>query len=203
MKYVLIGFVSLAAVAAVWFGGIAADVLVIAIKQQTASLVYPVLKGGYCLETSRVRATCYENDNIGYNIGFDFPEDTDNADRAEVGDFMEAHQGRILLGAVRPGATIYVKFKDVTDHESAIAKLRDILPSLSQLMADMAISKTIKIAKPKPEYKWPDTAPPDKDYPINGIFVDGVPYKKEEVSPGRWQWVVDYRARLRAKYAPA
>lgn len=47
----------------------------------------------------------------------------------------------------------------------------------------------------KPEYKWPDTGPIDKSDPYwesnNSFNINGVPYIKAEVSPGKWQWVVD------------
>jgi hypothetical protein len=76
--------------------------------------------------------------DIGYNIGFTFPKDPDNADRAEVVVFMEAHNGWVFEGGGHPGAELFVKFKDVTDQPSADKKLKEILPPLDKLMADMA-----------------------------------------------------------------
>lgn len=53
----------------------------------------------------------------------------------------------------------------------------------------------VKIAKPEPKYKWPDTEAPDKTQAYwelnNNLSVNGVPYKKVEVSPDKWQWQID------------
>ena len=51
---------------------------------------------------------------------------------------MEAHQGWVFQGGGHPGAEVFVKFKDVTDQSSADKKLKEILPPLDKLMADMA-----------------------------------------------------------------
>lgn len=46
-----------------------------------------------------------------------------------------------------------------------------------------------------PEPKWPDTTPPDKTHAFweinNNLNLNGVPYHKVEVEPGKWQWQVD------------
>jgi hypothetical protein len=60
-----------------------------------------------------------------------------------------------------------------------------------------------QMASPKPT--WPDTTPIDKDDPFwdlnNNLNVNGTCYKKEEVEPGRWQWVVNEEAeRLSREY---
>ena len=89
-------------------------------------------------KTDRVITTRYTNVDIGYNIGFTFPKDPDNADRAEVVAFMEAHKGWVFQGGGRPGAEVFVKFSDVTDQPGADKKLKEILPPLDKLMADMA-----------------------------------------------------------------
>jgi len=48
---------------------------------------------------------------------------------------------------------------------------------------------------PAIEHKWPDTAPPDKSSPYwefnNNLNINGTPYRKEEVEPEKWQWIVD------------
>lgn len=52
------------------------------------------------------------------------------------------------------------------------------------------------------EKKWPDTAPPDKTDKFwefnNNLNVNGTPYKKEEVAPGKWQWAVDKESQRRS-----
>ena len=110
---------------------------------------YQVEAWEHGFKTSRVIATRYTNKFMGYNIGFEFPKDIYNADRAEVSDFMEANGGWIYQGGGYPGAIAYVKFKDVTDQESANKKLKAILPPLSQLMADMSAGRKVVIEKPK------------------------------------------------------
>jgi hypothetical protein len=42
----------------------------------------------------------------------------------------------------------------------------------------------------KIDYEWPETGSPQDD-PTSGYNRDGVPYKKSEVSAGKWQWVED------------
>lgn len=98
---------------------------------------YSVDELEYGFKTSRVIATRYKNDLIGYNIGFDFPKDPYNADRAEISDFMKEHGGWIYQGGGYSGAKVYVKFKDVNDQQSANTKLREILPPLSKLIAGL------------------------------------------------------------------
>jgi hypothetical protein len=38
--------------------------------------------------------------------------------------------------------------------------------------------------------KWPDCNPPADDW-CGGCNMNGVHYKKTEISPGKWQWIVD------------
>lgn len=42
---------------------------------------------------------------------------------------------------------------------------------------------------------WPNTTAPDKTNPYwkfnNNLTINGTPYKKSEISPGKWQWVVN------------
>lgn len=48
------------------------------------------------------------------------------------------------------------------------------------------------------EPKWPDTTPIDKSDPYweinNNLNINGVPYHKVEVAPGKWQWKVDEKS---------
>jgi hypothetical protein len=52
-----------------------------------------------------------------------------------------------------------------------------------------------KTAEAPAKMEWPDTTPIDKIDPYwefnNNTNINGIPYFKEEVEPGRWQWVVD------------
>jgi hypothetical protein len=56
-------------------------------------------------------------------------------------------------------------------------------------------SKAVEAVKRK--HTWPNTDPPDKSDPHwkfnNNLNCNGTPYRKEEVAPGQWQWVVDQK----------
>lgn len=43
------------------------------------------------------------------------------------------------------------------------------------------------------KYEWPDTDPPD-EFGGGVLNINGIQYKKAEVSPGHWQWVMDDEA---------
>lgn len=139
-------------------------------------------------KTKRVIATRYKNEHMGYNIGFRF-DDPMNEDRVEVSEFFEANGGSVFQSGGYPGAEAFVVFKEVTDKESANRKLRDILPKLDRLMADLAAGK--KIARPKPKYEWPDAPPPEPGMISESLNINGTPYLRKEVEPGHWQYVVD------------
>lgn len=48
------------------------------------------------------------------------------------------------------------------------------------------------------EMKWPNTTAPNKDGTgCYGCNINGTPYKKEEVEPNKWQWVVDKASQKR------
>lgn len=53
----------------------------------------------------------------------------------------------------------------------------------------------VKQATKARRQEWPDADPIDKTDPFwefnNNCSVNGTPYKREEVEPGRWQWVAD------------
>jgi hypothetical protein len=95
-------------------------------------------------KTNRVVATRYQNSTIGFNIGFRFPKDPNNSDRAEISNFMAAHGGTVFQSG-RSGAEMFVQFSDVTDRDTADQKLQAILPDLNELMTDMADGKGIRI----------------------------------------------------------
>lgn len=147
-------------------------------------------------KTDRVIATRYKTRagySVGYSLGFDFPLNPNDADRLEVSEFFQAHQGNCYQSGGYPGSTSYVIFADVDDDESANKKMMDILPDLSNLIIDLGNGVPVKIDLPKPAYKWPDTSPPaELDNP--SYSVNGRQYKKQEVEPGKWQWVLDEEA---------
>ena len=59
-----------------------------------------------------------------------------------------------------------------------------------------------RLARQPAKPVWPKTTPIDKSNPCwgfnNNLNVNGIPYKKEEVAPGEWEWVVDEKSHRRA-----
>jgi hypothetical protein len=94
-------------------------------------------------KTKRVIATRYAGKAMGWNIGFEFPLDPGDCDRAEISDFIADHDGNIFQSGGYPGAVSYAVFKDVTDKASADRKLQQILPALDRLMSDIAAGRKI------------------------------------------------------------
>lgn len=163
-------------------------------------------------KTSRVIATRMHSDTIGWNIKFDFPKNGYDSDRAEVSWFIEMHGGNVFEGGGAPYASAYAQFDDVKDVTAADKKLQEILPGLTTLLANLdnktycdAFEKKYKAWDLAHNPQWPDTTPPDKTDPLwelnNNLSMNGTPYKKVEVSPGKWQWKVDEETqRLNQKY---
>jgi hypothetical protein len=114
---------------------------------------YEPVPWGHGYRTSRVVATRYRNELMGEFIGFRFPDDLYNADRLEVFDFLTDNDGWVFSGGGSPGAENFVKFRCVTDADTANQTMKAILPPLSQLMADLAAGKQVKIEKPQGEPK--------------------------------------------------
>lgn len=146
------------------------------------------------LKTDRVVATRYHGPTTGYTIGFVFPRNLAHGDRAELWDFMENHGGYVFQGGGYPGAALMVKFGGISDRESADGKLREVLPALDRVMADWSAGRKVEIARSKPKREWPDTDPPREGEFGGNLNVNGTQYRKQEVVPGRWQWVVDEKA---------
>jgi hypothetical protein len=88
-------------------------------------------------KTDDVIATRYQNKQVGYNIGFQFPRNPNNCDRSEIFDFITKQQGNIYQVGGYPGAEMFVIFKDVTDKTTANKKLKSILPALSRLIRSL------------------------------------------------------------------
>lgn len=98
-------------------------------------------------KTDRVIATRYKSPIMGYSIGFTFPKNPNDCDRAELSDFMASKDGGVYQSGGFPGAEMFVQFKDVTDKETANIKLHVILPELSQLISDLGNGKKVTIVK--------------------------------------------------------
>jgi len=153
-------------------------------------------------KTPYVIATRYANSNIGFNIGFTFPLNSNECDRAEVGEFIEMHGGNIFEGGGSPGAEAFTKFDGVKDIATADAKIKEVLPGLTLLMINInnraytsLFEKRYKAWDLAHNPQWPNTKPPDMTDPHwkfnNNMNINGVDYEKVEVTPGKWQWQVD------------
>lgn len=88
-------------------------------------------------KTEYVVATRYQNKMMGYNIGFTFPKQPYDSDRAETFEFLAANGCNVYQGGGYPGAPLYVICKGVTDKESANAKLLEFLPKLDGHMRSL------------------------------------------------------------------
>jgi len=156
-------------------------------------------------KTNRVVATRMKNAAMGQFVKFEFPQNGYDSDSAEIGDWLEERGGYIFEGGGSPYAPAYVQFEHVKDTAAMDKKLLEVLPGLDDLMShldDKAYMKRVnahheawdKANKPQ----WPNTTPPDKTDPYwefnNNLNANGVPYKKVEVSPGKWQWVIDEKS---------
>lgn len=51
--------------------------------------------------------------------------------------------------------------------------------------------KKISAKQNKPKYKWPECEPPHEIVGFSAFNINGTQYKKKEVSPGIWNWVID------------
>jgi hypothetical protein len=155
-------------------------------------------------KTSRVIATRYKNPEIGYNIGFLFPQNPNDFDRAEISEFIEMHGGSIFANEGGKGSESFATFTDVKDKESADIKIKEVLPGLTTLMINInnpGYTKNFEAKfnawdkKNNSQLQWPDTTPPDKTDPNwefnNNMNLNGIQYLKVEVSPGKWQWQVN------------
>ena len=150
-------------------------------------------------KTSQVTATRRTNkEKASWTIQLDFA-DQYNADRAEIGDFLHAFDCGIFQGGGYPGAPAMVACKTIKSKEDATAKIKEFLPGLTRMMAEMSIRNKIdvneylsdeqrkKLAADLEAHKWPNATEAD----VGSGFSDGVnQYTAKEVSPGKWEWVV-------------
>lgn len=88
-------------------------------------------------KTEYVTATRYKNPVMGYNIGFTFPKQPDDSDRAETFSFIAAHGCFVFQGGGSPGAELYAKCEGVTDKETANQFLVTFLPKLDEHMRSL------------------------------------------------------------------
>lgn len=156
-------------------------------------------------KTTRVVATRMMSDMMGLNVKFEYPLNGYDSDRVDISDWLEEHGGYIMQGGGSPYAPSHVSFPDVKDVDSLNKKLLEVLPGLdlfmSKLNDDVYMNRFRASHKRwdrahKPQ--WPDTTPPDQSDPHwefnNNMNVNGTPYRKVEVSPGKWQWQIDQKS---------
>lgn len=88
-------------------------------------------------KTDYVVATRYRNPQIGYNIGFVFPKQPYDSDRAETFKFLEDNGCSVYQGGGAPGAELFAICKGITNKESANVKLIELLPKLDEHMRSL------------------------------------------------------------------
>jgi hypothetical protein len=87
--------------------------------------------------TDYVVATRYHRAGSPYMIGFRFPKQPDDSDRAETFDFLSVNGCKVIQGGGAPGAELFAFCNGVTDKASANAKLIDFLPRLDRHMRSL------------------------------------------------------------------
>lgn len=85
-------------------------------------------------KTSRVIVTRFAGSDIGYYVSFEFPKNCWDADREELFEYLESHDGWVFQGGGFPCAPLEVKFKGVVDKASANVKIKEILPGLDKVV---------------------------------------------------------------------
>jgi hypothetical protein len=88
-------------------------------------------------KTEYVVATRYNNPHLGYNIGFSFPKQPYDSDRAETFDFLASNGCHVYQGGGYPGAPLYAVCNGVTDKATANTKLIELLPKLDSHMKSL------------------------------------------------------------------
>jgi hypothetical protein len=150
-------------------------------------------------QTDRVIATRHKSEVMGQSIGFRFPKDPYQCDRAEISQLIAGFGGSIFQGGGSPGAESFATFEGVKDKETADAKIKAILPELTLLMQslkDDKATKAILARHPIPERKCREGEP-------GGITWPGGTYKGKYYSQFCWicrngKMVVDEEASQRA-----
>ncbi len=85
-------------------------------------------------KTDYVVAARYKNPVMGYNLGFTFPKQPHDSDRAETFAFLSEHGCGVYQGGGYPGAPLFAVCKGVTDKDSANKFLPEFLPKLDAHM---------------------------------------------------------------------
>jgi hypothetical protein len=88
----------------------------------------PPVEWEHGYKTDYVIATRYANPSMGYNIGFDLPKNCNDADRADMYDWLSAHGVHVFQGGGAPCATNYAKIEGVTNKDEANSFLVKFLP---------------------------------------------------------------------------
>jgi hypothetical protein len=88
--------------------------------------------------TDYVVATRYSRPGSPYMIGFRFPKQPHDSDRAETFDFLGFNGCQAIQGGGSPGAEILAFCDGVTDKASANAKLIEFLPRLDRHMRSLS-----------------------------------------------------------------
>lgn len=88
-------------------------------------------------KTDYVVATRYKNPTMGYNIGFTFPKQPYDSDRAETFEFLASNGCNVYSGGGGPGAPLYAICNGVTDKDSANQFLIGFLPKLDEHMRNL------------------------------------------------------------------
>src|SRR3984885_5981848 len=102
---------------------------------------------------------------------------------------------RLNKQRLRNGMANYRK-QSMPEHRFRFYRLASSMKELDDVKA-AARDLWRKLCK-KPGYIWPDCPPPDEKCQYLGCNINGINYKQSEVSPGRWQWIVNEEAE---KYA--
>jgi hypothetical protein len=84
-------------------------------------------------KTDYVIATRYQSP-AGFSVGFRFPKHVHTYDAPEVFDWFTKYDGFAIQGGGAPGAEMLVRFKGVTDKDSANTKLAVVMPALTTFM---------------------------------------------------------------------
>ncbi len=79
-------------------------------------------------KTEYVIATRYNNQDIGFNVGFSLPKNPYDADRADMFHWLNKRGVHVFQGGGSPGAVNYAKIDGVHDIETANAFLVRFLP---------------------------------------------------------------------------
>jgi hypothetical protein len=87
-------------------------------------------------ETARVRATRYQNPHLGFNVGFSFPKNPHDCDRADMMDWLRENGVHVYSCGGYPGAEVMALVDGVKSKEAANEWLPTFLPRLDAWVKD-------------------------------------------------------------------